>query len=100
MQNNAWRPIETAPRDGTDVLVAWRYNSESKTRIAHAMYVGPLSQRSDADDAIYDEKRDEYFLPDGWYQMYPFHDEYLAIHIRDAEILAWMPMPPAPEAAG
>ena len=70
----AWRPIETAPKDGTPILVA-HYGHEW-------------------DEAIWDDGGRNYWGKAGWY--YTGYDLYTSY---PCEPDVWMPKPVAPPAA-
>lgn len=71
MWNNEWQPIETAPKNGTSVLVWDRYNIS----IAHFEYLKKNRASWVVDDSFNDQ----------W-------DQWLEL-----EALYWMPLPESPE---
>ena len=44
----------------------------------------------DCDNWEYDEEKDAYIIPEGWWECVTFSDEFGVV---DAEVIAWMPLP-------
>ena len=47
-------------------------------------------------DCDYDEETDEYYFPEGWYEVIKNWDEYSCI-LMDDTVTHWMPLPDPPE---
>lgn len=96
-----WRPISEAPTK-TVVIVAFQ-TSLGKWRRTLAAYYGvrELEASMEFEGGEYDEDRDEYFCPAGWYE--PVEAEtgldYNLHHLSETP-LCWLPLPPAPDREG
>ena len=95
---DGWLPIDTAP-NGQTVLVFYR-NVCGKARVIKAEYYPkhflPASDMNyEAEDADYCEEKDEYYTPQGWYELIDNWDDYS--HIRaDISPTHWQPLPNPP----
>ena len=89
-----WLPIEDAPRDEA-ILVGFRFPN-GFWRTQHAIYISKYSEESTEDFAEYCEEKDEYYTPEGWYEVCFEHDEYSAMRMPQ-EPIHCMPLPPPPE---
>ena len=47
-------------------------------------------------DADYDEETDEYYFPEGWWEVIKNWDEYSCVAIEDT-VTHWMPLPEPPK---
>ena len=47
-------------------------------------------------DADYDEETDEYYFPEGWWEVIKNWDDYSCVAIEDT-VTNWMPLPQPPE---
>lgn len=93
-----WRPIGTAPKDGTRMLLAY-HNSMHNWRRLIAFYAPKLTIEQQFDDkgwCDYDEANDRFCLREGWYECIDNWDDYSYVHMSGVTPTHWMPLPPPP----
>ena len=99
-----WQLIETAPKDGSFVLLSYINYYFEKRRTIKAAYINPFTvEATDADIdsgfCEYCEDNDEYYMPEGWYEVCHGSDTNLYVTLEDgnkATITHWMPLPELP----
>lgn len=94
---STWQLIETAPKS-TTILVFYK-NCFGNGRIVKARYVEKDTEESDgeySDNAEYNEEKDMYFTPEGWYELIDNWPDYSSCHIHEGEPTHWMPLPEFP----
>lgn len=104
-RKSGWIPCkERMPENETEVEISCirRYigaGNEKKVRhlTARAFYTdGTMSTEDsnfvwdDCDNWEYDEEKDAYIIPEGWWEYVTFSEEFGVV---DAEVVAWMPLP-------
>lgn len=100
-----WIPVsERLPENETEVEISCirRYTGAGDEKkeclfTARAFYTdGTMTTEDssfvwdDCDNWEYDEEKDAYIIPEGWWECVSFSEEF---GIVDAEVLAWMPLP-------
>lgn len=97
----AWRNPETdPPKIETEVLILYRMDS-SRCDITTAIYEdGTLCTGEsrwawyDADNFDYDEEKDDYKIPKGWWEDRHFCPDDVYNNVVDFPVVSWMPLPP------
>lgn len=95
-----WRPIETEPAPRKTNVLAGFWNAQGKWRTVKAAYyaAGELEASPEFEGGDYDEEKDEYFCPPGWYE--PVEAETgldHSLHYLAEKITHWQPLPQPPE---
>jgi hypothetical protein len=90
-----WISAATLPPHGVPVLAYYR-NELGKSRVVRATYYGPM-ELEQADECggpgDYDEKSDEYYAPEGWYETNEHEETYWRV---DETVTHWMRLPDPP----
>lgn len=96
-----WRdPDKDPPKVETEVLVLYRYNGYMGITTAHYEDGNVFSQDSEwnwedlPDWGTYDEERDAYRIPEGWWEYRHFNPDDVYNNKIDCPVVGWMPMPP------
>ena len=82
-----WRPIETAPKTGRKIIVAYT-NRNVKSRTVMARWL--------TDEQAAETDADGVGLEGGWYECIDNWDDYTEVAIHEGEPTHWMPLPAAP----
>jgi len=96
MSVSPWREIDDEARNGEPWLVATKMEPPGKWRRQIARYIPRYTEQSDEDFAERCEENDEYYTPEGWYEMCYEHDEYIAMGMKEAPSL-YAPIPELPK---
>lgn len=96
-----WRNPETnPPKVETEVLILYRYNGYMGITTAHYEDGNVFSQDSEwnwedlPDWGTYDEERDDYRIPEGWWEYRHFNPDGVYNNKIDCTVVGWMPFPP------
>lgn len=98
----AWRNPETdPPKVETEVLVLYRNEIDGYgITTAHYEDGNVFSEDSEwnwedlPDWGTYDEERDAYRIPEGWWEYRHFNPDEVYNNRVDAPVVGWMPLPP------
>ena len=94
-----WMPIESAP-SAKPVLVAYR-NRSDKWRIVKAVRLEQFQEECSLDQEgdwfEYNEEKDAYFTPAGWYEQIDNWGDFSSVHIYEGSPSHWMPLPAPPQ---
>ena len=101
-----WIPVaERLPESGVHVLVCCRVKwvgGGERSYVCDAFYSAPKTEICSYDydiEAEYDEETDEYYLPEGWWEIIKNWDDYSCVAIEDF-VSHWMPLPEPLESEG
>lgn len=93
-----WIPVtERLPENGVHVLLSCKCGAGAYVcdGFHTEKYSMPAEFYADI-DADYDEEADEYYFPEGWWEVIKNWDDYSCVAIEDT-ITHWMPLPEPPE---
>ena len=97
----AWRdPDKDPPKVETEVLVLYRCNGYLGITTAHYENGNVFSEDSEwnwedlSDWGTYDEERDDYRIPEGWWEYRHFNPDDVYNNKIDCPVVGWMPLPP------
>lgn len=100
-----WISATLHPKSGEHVLACCEIrglNGKKRHYICEAFYAAEKSITGSYDmddlDLVYDEDADEYYWPEGWYEVIHNWDEYEAVAIEDF-VTHWKPLPEMPKFA-
>lgn len=96
-----WKNPETdPPKVETEVLVLYRRNDDLGITTAHYEDGNVFSEDSEwnwedlPDWGTYDEERDDYRIPEGWWEYRHFNPYDVYNNKIDRPVVGWMPLPP------
>lgn len=87
-----WKPIDDDAKSGKPVLVYY-LNSYQKSRVVKACWVPKYTEESSEDHAEYCEEKDNYYSPEGWYELIDNWGDYSSVAICEGEPTHYMPLP-------
>lgn len=97
----AWRdPDKDPPKVETEVLVLYRRDDYLGITTAHYEDGNVFSEDSKwnwedlPDWGTYDEERDDYRIPEGWWEYRHFNPDDVYNNKIDCTVVGWMPLPP------
>ncbi len=82
-----WQPIETAPKTGRKIIVAY-INRSNKPRTVMARWL--------TDEQAAETDGDDVGLEGGWYECIDNWGDYTEVAIHEGEPTHWMPLPAPP----
>ena len=90
---SGWRPIKEA--DKSQTLLVYYKNDNGKARTHLATYIEKFSEETCGEYCEYSEELDEYYLPEGWYEVVWNWDEFMwiAMHNEPTHFMR-LPQPP------
>lgn len=98
-----WHRVEDGlPESGTHVLVFCEIRGIGGYRghyVCDAYHADPKTIKCGYEDDVdgeYDEETDEYYLPEGWWEVIKNWEDYSSIAISDF-VTHWMPLPEPPK---
>lgn len=95
-----WIPVtERLPESGVHVLLCCEVRPSGSKYVCDGYYAAKLSIDAGHScdlDTDYDEEKDTFYLPEGFYEVIKNWDDYSSIVIEDF-VTHWMPLPAPPE---
>lgn len=99
LQSPRWIPVtERLPESGVHVLLACKTLGGNKY-VCDGFHTEKFSQPTEFYeniDADYSEETDEYYFPEGWWEVIKNWDDYSCVAIEDT-VTHWMPLPQPPK---
>lgn len=96
-----WRdPDKDPPKVETEVLILYRRYGYLGITTAHYEDGNVFSENSEwnwkdlPDWGTYDEERDDYKIPEGWWEYRHFNQDDVYNNKIDCAVVGWMPLPP------
>lgn len=93
-------PETDLPKVETEVLVLYRRDDYLGITTAHYEDGNVFSEDSEwnwedlSDWGTYDEERDDYRIPEGWWEYRHFNPDDIYNNKIDCPVVGWMPLPP------
>ena len=100
LHGEQWIPVgERLPESGKHILLCCEVRPSGKRYVCDGYYAASKSTTSGYSselDCEYDEETDEYYLPEGYYEVIKNWDDYSSIVIDDF-VTHWKPLPEPPK---
>ena len=98
LADEKWIPVEERlPDAGVHVLLACKCGAGAYVCDGfHTEKYSTPTQFYEDIDADYNEDADEYYFPEGWWEVIKNWDDYSCVAIED-KVTNWMPLPEPPE---
>lgn len=87
------------PESGEHVLVCCETRHSKGRYVCDAFYTAHKTKTCSWDDdidSVYDDDTDEYYMPEGWWEVIKNWDDYSCVAIEDF-VLYWMSLPEMPK---
>lgn len=94
----SWIPVSESMPEARKIVLACYLNNAGNYRIIRCKWYPAYTEVTDIDLCgwgDYDEKTDEYYTPEGWYECIDNWDEYESVFFED-DITHWMELPEPP----
>lgn len=97
-ERQRWIPVtERLPKDDVHVLLSCKCGAGAYVCDGfHTEKYSTPTQFYEDIDADYDEETDEYYFPEGWWEVIKNWDDYSCVAVEDA-VTHWMPLPQPPK---
>lgn len=96
---SAWiRVSERLPKSGQQVLACYK-NHQGNSCVVRAQWLKAKTEEAGIGNVLYeyDEETDNYYFPEGWYELMDNHDECSHIKVCEGDITHWQMLPAAPK---
>lgn len=89
--------VDGLPQPGVTVLAFYKNRCGKGRRIRAVWVPAKFEEASPEQEHVeYDDEKDCYFTPEGWYEQINNWDDYTAVAVHEGEVSHWMPMPEPP----
>jgi len=94
--NKGWISTKDKLPEPERAVLAFFVNSYGKSRRIRAFHTPEYTTEATSEDdcSDYCEEKDEYYLPEGWYEENEYEDTHWSV---SDEVLYWMPLPDPPD---
>ena len=87
------------PPHGQKVIAFYKNKSHGQCRRIMAKYVQGITDECQCEDECnceYSELNDNYYYPEGWYEVVDNWNDWAFIPVEEGEVSYWMPLPDVP----
>ena len=100
-KRDEWVSATDRMPDAGRTILAFYLNSLGKPRRIRAVYIAEKTREAGPEEfqdggAVYDETRDTYYWPAGWYERIDNWDDYSHVAVIEGEVTYWMEIPAGP----